>query len=218
MTELDLKYIKEAIDLGHFGLTTLEVGAAEDWCCVKPRLEERGISTTSVDIKDGKYVDHLVDLEQEFDSVQECLGKPDPFDSILCFNVLEHTFSPTTVLDNLLGLLAPGGHLLISTPLCWPLHSYPFDFWRPLPNFYEQYAKRNKLMLLKERFHYLGYGIVSNYTSGEGRTGFPPPTGGRFKFVWGRLIHKLFNTFGREYLYPNHLALALTYRTKQKTT
>jgi len=214
MTELDLQYIDEAIALGHLGSTTLEVGAAEDWCCVKPRLEKKGISTTSVDIKDGKFVDHIVDLEQDFDLVQKSLGKHDPFDSILCFNVLEHTFSPVTVLNNLLPLLAPGGHLLVSTPLFWPLHSYPFDFWRPLPNFYEQYARRKSLLLIEERFHYLGFGLVSEYTSIENPTGFPSPTSGRYKFLWGRLIHRLFNTFGREYLYPNHLALALTYRRK----
>ncbi len=217
MTELDLQYMEEAIALGHIGSRTLEVGAAEDWCCVKPQLEKSGIKVTSVDIKNGEYVDHVVDLEQEFDKVKKCLGNYDPFNSILCFNVLEHTYSPTKVLDNLLDLLAPGGHLLISTPLSWPLHSYPFDFWRPLPNFYEQYAKTQDLLLLDERFHYLGYGLVSDYSSIQGSTGFPPPRQGIVRFMWGRLIHRIFNTFGREYLFPNHLALAVTYRKKENT-
>ena len=128
----------------------------------------------------------------------------------LCLNVLEHTFNPITILDNLCGLLKPGGYLLISTPLMWPLHSYPYDFWRPLPNFYEQYATRNNLELPKDRFKYLGFGLVEEYATHSGTTGFPSPVNNKLRFNWGKLIHRLFNTFGRQYLYPNHLALALT--------
>ena len=212
MTELDIEYIEQSITLGHVVSNALEVGTAEDWCSLKPLLESKGIFTTGIDIKPGKYVDYIVDLEESSEKIKEKLKSHCPFQSILCLNVLEHTFNPGIILDNLLGLLAPNGYLIISTPLVWPLHSYPFDFWRPLPNFYEQYAKRNELTLFRERFKYLGFGLVSDYTSNFGSSGFPSPKTCKYRFLWGRLIHKVFNTFGREYLFPNHLALALTYQ------
>ena len=217
MTELDVEYVNQAISLGQLGTNCLEVGTAEDWCCLKPILKKNDISVTGIDIKPGNYVDHIIDLEESLQRIKSTLKGKFPFDSILCLNVLEHTFNPITILDNLCGLLKPRGYLLISTPLMWPLHSYPYDFWRPLPNFYEQYAKRNNLELPKDRFKYLGFGLVENYTTHSCTTGFPSPVINKLRFNWGKIIHRLFNTFGRNYLYPNHLALGLTYQLKARS-
>lgn len=54
--------------------------------------------------------------------------------------------------------------------------------------------------------------VDAGATIGEGKTGFPPPLHHSLKFKMVKLIHKIFNTFGREYLYPNHLAMAITLR------
>jgi len=39
-----------------------------------------------------------------------------PFDTILCYDVLEHLVDPRAVLDQLRGLAAPGGRLHVSVP------------------------------------------------------------------------------------------------------
>jgi 2-polyprenyl-3-methyl-5-hydroxy-6-metoxy-1,4-benzoquinol methylase len=39
-----------------------------------------------------------------------------PFDTILCYDVLEHLVDPAPVLRDLLALAAPGGHLHVSVP------------------------------------------------------------------------------------------------------
>ena len=92
MTELDIEYVKQSISLDHLGTNCLEVGTAEDWCCHRPLLESYGISVTGIDIKSGNYVDHVVDLEENLKKIQTALTGKFPFDSILCLNVLEHTF------------------------------------------------------------------------------------------------------------------------------
>ena len=151
--------------------------------------------------------------EQKFDSVQECPGNQ--IHLIPSFASMSRThFQLNHCSDNLLGLLA-WGHLP-QYPFCWPLHSYPFDFWRLLPNYYEQYAKRNNLMLLKERFHYLGFGLVSKYSSEKvERVSLRQA---RDSNSFGDDWFMLFNTFGREYPLPESSSSALTYRTKQRST
>ncbi len=202
MTELDIEYVNQAISLGQLGTNCLEVGTAEDWCCLKPTLKTNGITATGIDIKPGNYVDHVVDLEDSLQRIKTTLKGKFPFDSILCLNVLEHTFNPITILDNLCGLLKPGGYLLISTPLMWPLHSYPYDFWRPLPDFYEQYAKRNNLELPKDRFKYLGFGLVEEYATHSGATGFPSPVNNKLRFNWGKINSPIIQYFWSQLFIP----------------
>jgi len=187
------------------------VGSAVDWSSCRPFLDENDIKTTGIDINEGNFVDHIIDLEQNLESVLSCLGSRKEFDTIICFNVLEHVYNPIKVLENLTHLLKSNGHLLISTPISWPIHAYPDDFWRPLPSFYRQFSLKNNLQIIQDRFHYLGFGPVSDYLGVEGSTGFPPPIKSKVPFYWGRLIHKVFSTFGRGYLFPNHLAQAITF-------
>ena len=48
--------------------------------------------------------------------------------------------------------LAPGGALLVVTPAIWPLHRYPIDSCRLLPDRYETFAARAVIELLPEHF------------------------------------------------------------------
>jgi SAM-dependent methyltransferase len=121
--------------------------------------------------------------------------------------VLEHTFDPIRVLDNAATLLRPGGALVALTPSVWPLHNYPLDAWRILPNFYEEYAKRRGLDLLADYFE---YGLARSRISGmrTGRTTIRHPVGPGFAIGVSRVVHKAFNTFGRSMFQPSHVAVA----------
>lgn len=209
MTNNDRLYLKNAIENGIIYKNCLEVGSALDWCSSIPLLKENNIDASGLDIVKGKYVDYIINLELSFETINKTINTT--FDSIICFNTLEHVFNPVLVLENLSHLLNKNGTLLISTPVMWPIHGYPSDFHRPLPNFYEEFAKRYNFEIIPDSFQYLGFGPISNYR-GEGRTGFPPPLHNGFKFVMDKLIHKIFNTFGRAYLYPNHVAIAIALR------
>lgn len=52
------------------------------------------------------------------------------FDVILCLSVLEHVPSFLEVPARLYRALRPGGVAMVSTPMCFPYHDEPADFWR----------------------------------------------------------------------------------------
>lgn len=52
------------------------------------------------------------------------------FDSVLSSEVFEHVFNLDEVLAEIVRVLKPGGHLLITIPFVWEEHEAPFDFAR----------------------------------------------------------------------------------------
>jgi len=85
-----------------------------------------------VDRAEGPGVDIVVDLTQDFQSVDARLqGRR--FGTIFCLSVLEHCDQPFTMAENLTRLLKPGGWLCISVPFAWQVHAYPNDYWRFTP-------------------------------------------------------------------------------------
>ncbi|WP_071192531.1 methyltransferase domain-containing protein [Trichormus sp. NMC-1] len=60
--------------------------------------------------------------------------KPESFDSIITFNVLEHCYAPWQVVENIYTWLKPGGKCFVMVPSAVRLHATPMDYWRPLPD------------------------------------------------------------------------------------
>ena len=52
------------------------------------------------------------------------------FDIIFCTEVLEHVPDPDAVWNEFYRVLRPGGKLLLTTPMYWPSHEVPYDFYR----------------------------------------------------------------------------------------
>ena len=52
------------------------------------------------------------------------------FDSIVCFEVLEHVFNPDIFLKEAYRSLKTGGKALFTVPFIWDEHEQPFDFAR----------------------------------------------------------------------------------------
>jgi len=62
-------------------------------------------------------------------------------DSIVCTEVLEHVPDPLAVWREFHRLLRPGGKVLLATPMYWPGHEEPYDFYR-FPEYGLRYLAR----------------------------------------------------------------------------
>lgn len=100
----------------HVGMRFLEVGVGGGQML---SLLPEGCSYAAVDIDaqllaDLRIADATVADIQAEDFVARIGGAR--FDTVLCFNVLEHVENDGTAVRNLLSVLEPGGHLLLLVP------------------------------------------------------------------------------------------------------
>jgi len=209
MTDLDVQWFKRCYSEGLVRSKMLEVGSAKvqgipNLCEI---AREMGVSDTmGVDMEQGAGVDAIFDFGlPAVEFARE--WRSGTFSTVCIFNVLEHTFDPLTVLTNALSCVGNGGTLLVLTPSIWPIHSYPRDFNRLLPDWYLEFSRRNQLKLLDKEFCWLSqFGIetidltseptLPNYlTRGK--------TDSQLRYWISRVGHKLFNTYGRSHWAPH---------------
>jgi SAM-dependent methyltransferase len=107
----------------------------------------------------SKYIgtDYLSDRSRP-DVVSSALDVPfsdNTFDTVVSTEVLEHVPEPLRALKEMQRVLKPGGHLVLSTPMYWPRHEVPYDFFR--------YPYDGILYLVKES----GLELVKLYNRGR---------------------------------------------------
>jgi hypothetical protein len=94
-------------------------------------LAGRGIAVTHVDQREGAGIDLRADLTDPADSRRLEGLRPK---ALLCCNILEHVARPEALARNCLGLLEPGGLVLVTVPFSYPYHRDPIDtMLRPGP-------------------------------------------------------------------------------------
>lgn len=215
MTERDLLYLTRLLNLGKINGPVLELGAGDGGATCRDIIVKAGLAYYASDMKSSPGVDYAADFESE--NIETCFPAAARFKTIIIFSVLEHSFNPVRVLDNAVKLLDDGGSLILITPASWALHNYPIDCYRILPNWYERYADNRKMTLNREYFEYLGYGTVDSFKDAKGNYKFPFPAQG-FARWRSRIVHRLFNTFGRDIAFPNYLAIAALLTLNRKTS
>jgi SAM-dependent methyltransferase len=206
MVGVDLEYVGRLIRANAISGPVLELGVGYGGETCRHLVEAAGLTYFGTDLDSSEGLDFVADFERAEDMTT--FRRITPVGTVLVLNVLEHTFDPIRVLDNARSLLKPGGALVVLTPAVWPLHNYPMDAWRVLPNFYEEYAKRRGMRLVDARFEYVGFGKVAAFRDSGGAYSLPPPCPRGWKLMFGRGVHKLFNTFGRSMFQPSHVAVA----------
>lgn len=215
MTHQDISYLKLCAKLGLVKSPFLEIGAAKvqgehNFCDLARDL---GVGKTwGVDLSPGKGVDATFDFSVPRESFRGTWthGR---FATVVVFNVLEHTFDPIGVLANALECVEPGGALLVVTPAVWPIHLFPKDFCRLLPDWYVEFARRHDLTLVREGFLWLSqFGLTA--IGDEARAQFPSyleeGRGQTFRYWRSRVLHRVFDTFARTHPFA-HAAIGAAF-------
>jgi SAM-dependent methyltransferase len=223
MTFVDLDFFKKCLSQGLVKSPFLEIGSAKVLGADMPNLSEiardYGVEkVVGVDLNPGEGVDFTADFGLPYESFVKTWNQG-KFSSVGMFSVLEHTFDPITVLRNALSCVAEGGNLIVATPVTWPIHNFPRDYNRLLPDWYEEFARLNKIKLLDDAFCWLSgeFGICRVHDLKEGDNYVLPTFLSRGKdhspirYWMSRAVHKLFNTYGRSHTFP-HVAIGIVYR------
>lgn len=216
MVGSDVEFIKKCLGAGLIQPPCLELGVGYHGPNNKDIIKTGGIEYFGTDITGGAAVDYVVDFEESAETIREKL-KGKQFGSVLVLNVLEHTFNPIKVLDNIFSIVRPKGTCIVITPTVWPLHDFPRDCWRINPNFYEEYCRRRSLNLLTDYFEYIGFYRVQERTDSAGSYVLPAPARTDFKSLKSRVVHKLFNTCGRAMFFPSHVATGVVIENQPPT-
>jgi SAM-dependent methyltransferase len=205
MTEVDLKWVQRMLDEKYLDGPILEMGTGYGGFTCKEIIESAGIAHFGTDLEKTPTVDFVANFENKEE--MQVFSPVNPFGTVLIMNVLEHTFDPITILDNAMTLVKAGGKCLVLTPTVWPLHNFPMDAWRILPNFYEEYAQRRGYILDSRFFEYVGHGPVKDFRDKAGNYAFPPPSLNRKHLLWSKIVHKVLNTSGRGMFHPSCFAV-----------
>lgn len=73
----------------------------------------------------------------------------DQFDSVVCFEVLEHVFNIDVLITEIRRVLKPGGQFLMSLPFAWDEHEIPYDFARYTSFGIRSVLERNQLEIVE---------------------------------------------------------------------
>ncbi len=205
MTNTDVEWFKQCCDSGLVKGNLLEIGAARikgasNLCDFAKGYGVRTVTGADIEKYDG--VDVVADFGvavKDFE-VGWTWGQ---YETVCIFNVLEHTFDPITVLANALSCVKTGGTLLVVTPSIWPIHNYPKDYIRLLPDWYVEFAKRYNVTINGNEYYWLSnFGIecvnvidTSTFPSFLTRRA----QSSRLRYWISRISHKLLNTYGRSH-------------------
>jgi len=209
MTPDDVEYVRKLVHGGTIGGPVLELGAGYGGTTSRKEIERAGLEYKTTDISIGPGVDYAADFEA--DDVSVAIPRAD-FGSVLVLNVLEHAFAPITVLDNAIRITRTGGTVVTITPTMWPVHNYPRDHQRLLPDWFVTFAERRPgVRLVESHFEFLGRGLVAEFAQGELRN-LPPPWRNEASSFYTRGVNKLFNTASRGQWAAPHCAIGAVFQ------
>jgi SAM-dependent methyltransferase len=120
--------IKEPI----YEFGSLQVAGQESFADLRPLFP--GLEYVGADMREGIGVDKVLDLH-DIALPSESVG------TVLCLDTLEHVEYPHKALEEIQRILKPDGMVVISSVMCFPIHDYPYDYWRFTPEAFRSILK-----------------------------------------------------------------------------
>lgn len=135
-------------------------GVLLDIGCGSLPYKEYVLSNSSIVKYVGLDLDSAISYGSKADATWD--GERIPFDdnsiqTIICTEVLEHVFTPSTLLCEIKRVLDEDGVAIFSVPFIWNLHEVPHDYYRYTPFALEKLFSQNGLQVIK-RYRYGGWG------------------------------------------------------------
>ena len=107
---------------------SLQTWGQEGFADLRPIFD--GSEYVGADIREGPGVDKILNLH-DIDLPANSVG------TVLCLETLEHVEYPHRALAEIHRILDPSGMVVISSVMNFPIHDYPFDYWRFTPKAFE---------------------------------------------------------------------------------
>jgi hypothetical protein len=207
----DFAYLRRLIDRGLVQGPLLEVGS-RSWQGETGNAalvcQEAGVKWEGADLTPGPGVDFQLDILDGI-TVARLAHR---WKTVLLFNLLEHVYDPISALNNAMTLVSPGGLCIVATPVVWQLHDYPSDFWRPMPDFFLEFARRNGFEVADDTAMWLVDGAVypmEDFAIGNQKQlpSYSRPgvfrIWGKPRAYWSRAVHIICRTIGTATPYPS---------------
>lgn len=220
MTSVDEEYFRLCCRAGIVQEPILDVGALRigDQTNITELARRAGLrEVRGTDLKQGQDVDYIADFGLEPSEFHRRYAFP-TFSTVCVFNVLEHTFDPIIVLLNALSCVSSGGSLIVLTPSIWPIHNYPSDYNRILPDWYREFASRHELRFVDGLFSWLSEFGIEPIASDEPE--FPTyrsrkSRASAARYWKSRIGHRLLNSYGRSH-WATHCAIGASFVREPK--
>jgi predicted SAM-dependent methyltransferase len=147
-TQIDLQ--EPIIELG-----SLQVEGQIGYADLRPFFP--GKRYIGCDFRHGPGVDRIEDPEAGFSFANQTVG------TVLCCDTFEHIFDIFKTVREIERVLVPGGILVTASVMYWPIHSYPYDYWRFTPECFrrllDNFTDTLIISLGDERFPHTIFGM-----------------------------------------------------------
>jgi len=107
---------------------SLQVEGQEEIANLRPLFP--GMEYVGCDMREGPGVDEILNLH-DIELQDETAG------TVLCLDTLEHVEYCHQAVFEMHRILKPGGLCVISSVMAFPIHEFPYDYWRFTPSGFE---------------------------------------------------------------------------------
>ncbi len=111
---------------------SLQVSGQEGFADLRPFFP--GKEYVGCDIVEGKGVDRIVDIHK-VDLPSDSVG------TVIIVDTLEHVEFYREAMKEVFRILKPRGIVIISSVMNFPIHNYPYDYWRFTPEGFKSILK-----------------------------------------------------------------------------